>query len=300
MNWFLVALATPVLHAIANHIDKHLISKYFQGGAVGTLVLFTSIFALLAMPVIYLLNPLVAHFDSQTSLIILNGFLSLAYVIFYLYALFDDEASFVAPFFQLVPVFGFILGYFILGETLLTHQVVASLLIIFGAMILAFDIGNKFRLKKKLLVLMLSSSLLYAASGVIFKLFSGETDFSTTLFWNMAGQVLLGLILFILVRSYRTQFIAVIRENTLSILGLNLLNGLIILAGDIFLFYALLLAPVALVLSVSGVQPLFVFIFGILLTRFLPSFGAESMEKKVLTQKIIGILVIVLGGILIN
>jgi drug/metabolite transporter (DMT)-like permease len=42
MNWFLIALIGPVLWALVNHIDKYIISKYFTGRGVGSLVLFTS------------------------------------------------------------------------------------------------------------------------------------------------------------------------------------------------------------------------------------------------------------------
>jgi drug/metabolite transporter (DMT)-like permease len=147
---------------------------------------------------------------------------------------------------------------------------------------------------------MFVSSALYALNGVIFKFFTLNEGFSASLFWNMVGQVLLGIILLIVVPHYRRQFTAVIQENKFSVLGLNLINGLIILAGDIVLFYALLLAPVTLVLSVSGTQPLFVFIFGLLLTRFFPSFGKEALEKKYIIQKIAGISIIVLGSIFIN
>ena len=36
----------------------------------------------------------------------------------YLYALGIDEASFVTPFYQTVPIFAYFLGYFVLGETI--------------------------------------------------------------------------------------------------------------------------------------------------------------------------------------
>jgi len=42
MSWFLFALIGPALWALVNHIDKYIISKYFTGRGVGSLVLFTS------------------------------------------------------------------------------------------------------------------------------------------------------------------------------------------------------------------------------------------------------------------
>jgi drug/metabolite transporter (DMT)-like permease len=301
MNWFFIALVAPIFHAIANHVDKHIISSYFKGVSVGSLIIFSSIFALLILPIIYFINPSIFSISSFVIwALILNGALGLGYIIFYLYALFDEEASVVAPFFQLIPVFGFILGYLFLGEILTTRQGLAAAAIVIGAFILSLDINNNLKLKKKLIYLMLSSSLLFALNNVIFKYFAIDTGFSISLFWTMVGQVALGIFLYIFVKSYRLSFVKVIKENSKKVLGLNVLNGFIILLGDLGSFYALLFAPVALVFAVSGFQPLFVFIFGIMLTLFFPKLGKESLERNILIQKIIGILIIILGSIYIN
>jgi drug/metabolite transporter (DMT)-like permease len=298
MNWFFIALITPIFHAIANHVDKHVISSYFKGVSVGSLVIFSSIFALIILPFIYFFDPSIFSISFPVIIaLILNGALGLGYVIFYLYALFDEEASIVAPFFQLIPVFGFVLGYLFLKEVLTTQQILAAGTIVIGAFILSLDLNNKMRLKKKLILLMLSSSLLFAINNVIFKYFAG---FSISLFWTMVGQVVLGIILYIFIKSYRVSFNEVIKENSKKVLGLNILNGFIILIGDLASFYALLLAPVALVFAVSGFQPLFVFIFGLVITLFFPKFGKESLEKKILMQKIIGILIIIGGSLYLN
>lgn len=302
MHWFFIALLTPILHAVANHIDKHLISRYFKDGGVGSLVIFSSLFALLALPIICFFIPFaslnIGYF--KVFALVMNGLLGLSYVIFYLKALEDEEATIVAPFFQITPVFGFILGYYFLGETLVSHQVWASVAIILGALLLSFNFQQGVKVKKKLLFLMLTASFLYALNGVIFKLFALHAGFAPTLFWNMVGQVLLGLILFWGISSYKTQFLRVIKENSRSVLGLNFFNSLIILIGDMVAWYALLLAPVTLIFAVSGVQPLFVFLFGILLTIFFPAFGQESLERRSFVQKCAGVLIIVIGSFFLN
>lgn len=302
--WFLIALLTPILHAVANHIDKHLISKYFKGTAVGSLVIFSSIFALIALPIIFLLHPSVIHEELTTVIfLVVNGMLSLGYMIFYLHALEEDEVSIVTPFFQMIPVFGFILGYFILGETISSTQVYGCLTIIVGGILLSLNINpamRSVRIKERLLFLMFFASFLYATNNVLFKFFAVETGFAISLFWNMVGQCVLGLILYSAVPSYRHSFKTVIRENTTRVLGLNLFNGLVILVGDVVLFYAILLAPVTLVLAVSGFQPFFVFLFALIITSFFPKFGTESFEPKILTQKIVGISIIMIGTFFLN
>jgi drug/metabolite transporter (DMT)-like permease len=301
VSWFLIALVTPILHALANHVDKHLISRYFQSGGVGALALFSSLFSLGVSIVIFIISPEVIRFESTyAGVLLLNGAFNLLYIVLYLHALELDDASTVVPFFQLVPVFGFILGYFFLKETLLPSQIYGSLVIILGATVLSFDFNKSLKFKRRLVLLLAGSSLLYAVSNVLFKLVAIESGFKISFFWNTLGQVGAGVLLYLLVASYRQQFNLTFKSNSSRVLGLNFANSAIIFLGDTALFYALLMAPVALVLVVSGLQPLFVLLMGIFFTAFFPRLITESLEKKVLIQKIIGVALTVVGSIIVG
>lgn len=298
MHWFLIALINPVVHAFVNHFDKFLLSKYMKGGTVGALILFSALFAVFALPIVYVIQPNVIGSLSLNQILILmvNGiFLTLA-IICYLYAMDLDEASYVAPFFQLIPVFGFIVGYFVLGEVLAGNQFLGGGLIVLGSLFLSLEIQNGgLRFKRKLVFLMLLSSFFYAINAVIFKSIAVEAGFLTSVFWDMAGKFVFGVGLFLFVKSYREQFIYLIKESGKAIVGLNVINEILSLVGEFALILAVLFAPVALVQSVGGLQPMFVLIFGIVITIFFPSFGKESFEKKYLAQKFIGILIITAG-----
>lgn len=303
MNWFLIALINPIAHAFANHFDKYLISRFMKGGSVGALILFMTLFAIIALPVIVVVHPDVfaTIFFSRAVILTLNGCLSAVAVIFYLYALSQDETSFVAPFFQLVPVFGFFLGYFILGETLHSTELIAAGLIILGGVLLSLEFsGSSTGVKKKLVLLMLGSSFFYAINAVIFKSIAVHQGFLDSLFWDMTGKVILGIVLFLIIKSYRQQFINLIRINRFSIIGLTMINEVIALVGEVALIFAVLFAPVALVQSVAGLQPAFVLIIGILLALFLPKLAQESLNRKVLLQKVGGIAIITAGVYLLG
>jgi|SRR6185503_10690307 len=298
MNWFFIALINPIAHALVNHIDKYLVSRFMKGGSVGTLVLFSALFSVVALPVILIINPSV--FDSvsvwQALVLMVNGGLLVTAIILYLYALESDEASYVAPLFQLVPVFGFFLGFLVLGEVIETKQLLAAVIIIAGSTLLSLEFsGGKSKIKKKLLLLMIGSSLLYAANAVIFKSIAVQQGFLDSLFWDLTGKFVFGVILFFAVRSYREQFVTLLRSNRFAIIGLNTLNEIVALVGEVAFVLAVLYAPVFLVQSVAGLQPMFVFIIGIILTLFFPRLGKESLQKKDLLQKIIGIAVITVG-----
>lgn len=298
MNWFLIALINPIAHAFVNHLDKYLISKYLKGGSVGTLILFSSLFAVVTLPIIWIIHPSVFEtitFARALTLMI-NGAALVVAIICYLYALDYDEASYVAPFFQLVPIFSFLLGYAILGETLLTNQILAATLIVGGSAILSVEFKQgKARIKKQLVVLMLGSSFFYAINAVIFKSIAAHQGFLDSLFWDMAGKVVFGIVLFLWVKSYREQFISLLKSNRFTIISLNIINELLAIIGEVSLVLAVLLAPVVLVQSVGGLQPMFVFIIGILITMFFPKFGRENLGVRDLVQKFIAIVIITAG-----
>ncbi len=222
-------------------------------------------------------------------------------IVFYLYALNHEEASYVAPLFQLIPIFGFILGFFLLGETLIPRQLLAGLLIIGGSTLLSLEFGGeRVSVKGKFLVLMLMSCLFYAANAVIFKTIAIEQGFLNSLFWDLSGKVVFGIIIFFVVRSYREQFLDLLKNNRFSVIGLNVINEILALIGEVALILAVLMAPVALVQSIGGLQPLFVFIIGILITKFWPKFGRESLNRSALVQKIISIAVVTVGVYLLQ
>jgi drug/metabolite transporter (DMT)-like permease len=302
MNWFLIALVGPVLYAATNHIDKYLLEKYFKGGKAGVMVLFSALFSVFALPFIYIIEPKVFSLGLLTTTALsLNGMISIVCLILYFKALQDEEASAVVPFFQTIPIFGFILGYFILGETLNLKQVLACLLIIAGTIIISFDLtDSKIKIKKKVAVLMLINSFLFAVSGVIFKLIATEEGFWESAFWEFSGKVILGIVLFLIIKSYRKEFLEVLKINSFPVISLNTFNEIIYIIGDGFSIYATLLAPIALVMTVNGFQPVFVFIFGIILTLFFPKIFQESLSRKILIQKISAIGIITIGTIILG
>jgi drug/metabolite transporter (DMT)-like permease len=299
MNWFFIALISPFLYAVANHTDKYLLSKYIDDKEVGSLIIFSALFGVFALPIIILINPAVLEISlPQVSILITIGILVVFSILFYLYALQEDEASFVVPLYQTIPIFGFILAYFILGETLTKTQICASLIILLGALILSFDItGKKIKFKKKVVFLMIGASFFYAISDVLFKFVAIDKGFWISTFWSLVGKILIGIVFFIFISSYRRHFIKLLLNSKSKILGLNSVNETITIVADSTSQYASLLAPVALVLMVNSFQPLFVFLLGLILTWLFPKISHENLSKPIVIQKFLGIIVVILGSL---
>jgi drug/metabolite transporter (DMT)-like permease len=298
MSWFFIALWAPFLLACANHNDKFLLSRYLKDKSIGAIVVLSSLCSGAAIPIVLLIQPDVYDVGPvQGSALVATGMLSVFAAVCYLYALDLDEASFVTPFYQTVPIVAYVLGYFILGETITLAQGLGSSVIIVGALALSLEFGRqRIRFKRNVVALMLAASFLSAINGVIFKLIALDKGFWVSLFWGFVGQVMAGLLLLVCVPSYRRDFLGLFKQHKVAAVGLIALSRTLFSVSEAVTLYATLLAPVAIVLVVNSFQPLFVFILGIVLTLLLPRVGKESMDRRKMLQKGVGIGLMLMGG----
>ena len=145
MSWLVFAFSGPVLWAISTHLDKYLVEKYFKHSDVAVLLLFTAFIGVLLLPFIAFYEPAViqpAPAASRSSS--LSGILYMGAMLFYLRALQSEEASVVSPFFQAVPLFGYVLAYFS-RRTLSVPQMTGGVLIIAGTLIVSVRFGRNVR-----------------------------------------------------------------------------------------------------------------------------------------------------------
>ncbi|MDO8659916.1 MAG: EamA family transporter [Candidatus Parcubacteria bacterium] len=299
MYWILLALISPILLTLVNHLDKYLLEKYFKDGGVGALMIFSSLAGILVLP-------FALFFSSENvfrmplyfiAILIIVGILSTLAVFAYLFALEDEEATVVVPFYQTIPIFSGVLGYFFLGEKITTPQMIGMFIIIAGSIILSLELDeiNNFKFKTKAVVLMLISSFLFTINAIIFKIIALESSFWTSIFWENMGLFLTGLFIFIFFKKYRKLFLWVFKENRGKIMTFNIIGEVLVLIGNISLQYALILAPVALVLLVDSYQPIFVLIWAFIFYFLYPKIFREKLDKKNLIKKVASILIIGLG-----
>ena len=144
MSWVVFAFSGPVLWAISVHLDKYLVERYFEQNDVAVLLLFTAFVGLLLLPFIWFYESSVTSPGAGSiALIILSGIFYMSAMLLYLQALQSEEASVVAPFFQAGPLFGYVLAYVVLGETLTGQQMAGGAMIIVGALIVSFRFSGK-------------------------------------------------------------------------------------------------------------------------------------------------------------
>lgn len=298
MSWFFIALFGPFFWSLTNHLDKFLLSKHLNGIGKGALILYSTLFGLFVLPIILIINPNVLSITiSNIIVLILAGIISALAIFFYLYALEIDEASVVVPFFQTIPIFGFILGYLLLNETITNLQILGSLVVLIGGVLLSIDTvrDSGFRLKKKVPILMLISSFLFALYEALFKLAAINVGFFTGSFWQYFGLFIFGLVLYCSVATYRKDFHDLLKKHTSGFFTLNILNESTTIVGNCFYNFAILLAPISLVMATASFQPLFVFVIGTIISFYVPTLIKEKISWKHLLQKSLAISLMLMG-----
>lgn len=104
----------------------------------------------------------------------------------------------------------------------------------------------------------------------------------------------------IFIKSYREQFLTVMKTNTVSVILLNGINEIVNIIAKIFFNFASLLAPITVIWIVNGFQPFFVFGFGAILTLLFPKVVKEDIGRRSLFQKILAILIMFAGTYFLN
>jgi len=290
------AFLGPITWALSTHLDKYLIEKYFKNSDTTVLMVFTALIGLIMLPFILFFKPNTIHLPLGNIIVmIVSGILYMSALLFYLRAIQSTEASVIAPMFQISVLFTFLLGYLVLHETLSGTNTFGAILILVGALCLSIDIKGHFRAPKiRIFLLMLLCTFVMALSTVIFKFFAIKEQFWDTTFWTYVGEALFGVGILVIPKYFR-QFMTLLKTNTGALLSVNGANELINLGGGLSVRFASLLAPVALVSAISSTTTLFVFIFGIMLTVFLPNLAREDLSKRNLIQKGIAALLVALG-----
>lgn len=303
MTWVLLAVIGTFLYAVTNHIDKILLSKYFKVGGVGTVILFSSLLSALALPFLFLADRTVFSVGGLHIFVLaIVGILNVLVLLCYLIALQHSEASVAVIFYQLVPVFGCILGYFVLGEQLTRVQLMAMAMVVVGTTVISFeiDLKNKFTLRRKTVLPMLAASFFWALGSVTFKGVALKESVWRSLFWEHLMLFLVGIGIFTFMRSYRTTFLFALRNNSKPILSLNVANESIYILGNVLFAFAYILAPVGLVLLTESFQPIFVLAIGVFLTMFFPGISTEKIQARYMLPKIVAICLTGIGTYLLS
>ena len=288
-------LIVPFLYTVASLVDKIQLRGDLEDSEPGVLVSLGSVFGLLFMIPIGLFIFVTGRSLGGLENLIPLFFNEIIYVVaiwLFMAAMKNDDASKVVPWFQTIPAFGLIGAFIIIGEKINTVNILAIVLLMIGGFVLSY---HKDGINKRLMGLMILSAGLFALYDVIFANFGREIDSVSAIFINISGKTFWsGLIL--IGKKERRGFIVGLRTR----LKLQSVAEITTLAADIALCALLLYFPVSLVQGVGCVQPLFILVGAALLTKFYPKVIVEDIQGLTLVQKIAGITLMVIGGIILS
>ncbi len=291
MLWILFAIIANVLFAVSNLFDKFLIEKRVRDPLA--LTVFGGWIDLLFALIIVLIHGLSITGPLQAGVLLLSGILVELALIPYFRALSLEDTSRISPLFQSMPVFVLLLSSVFLRETLTHRQLLGFLLILSGSFIVSMhktDAGI-FKIRKAFWWVLLAS-ILWALPAVMFKFVVVKQTFWDALALEFFGVAIGATILFFL---YKTRVLAQIRDigaGTWSILNIN---ELIYIAGRVSNFYAITLGLVSLVAVLGGTIPLFVFLFGLMLSLWFPGIIKEDITRASIVSKISSIILVSCG-----
>ncbi len=299
MSWIVFATLAPALYAASTFIDRFLVEKKIRD------YLFLSILsggvALAAGAILFVVRGFPVLDPVYATIILISGILFEIALVPYYRAISLEDASRVAPLFQVIPVFVLILSYFILHEAPTAYEFIGFLFLIGGAFALGREEGGTgfFKVDAFFWYAMLAA-FLYAVPGVLFKFVLGYANFWDTLAYEFLGGAL-GSIPLILLRAADPEHDGSdLRALSSQVWALIISNELIYVIARFFTFYAIMLAPVYLVSAVGSIGPVFVFLYGIAFSLWFPAIIREDLRREALIKKCLAIAVIVIGALLLN
>lgn len=314
--YILVATLSYFINAGIYIADKFLLSKKIHSSI--SYAFFVGIWSFLNIFLLFF-DPWLPNLH-ELGLDLLAGLLFLVTLIFWYKALHQSEATRVVPIVgALAPIFTFFLSFIFLGETLSERQFLAFIILILGGFMISInnsrfyhikEFGKKikaifgdvlgplharYRPTQRLIINSVVSALFFAAYYVMIKYVYATQPFVGAFVWSRMGSFL-GVLLMLCVPSWKAQ-IAKHQKEQKSPKNLSFFLAVRLLAAIAFIMlnWAISMGNVALINSLQGTQYIFLIFLAIFLSMHFPKILKEELGGGVMTQKMMGTAMIVIG-----
>ena len=293
-TWLIFSILAPCLWGLSNVIDGAVRRHYVKHDMAMTW--FLSATRLPVIIVFFLVFSVKIPANTSNLLfMLLGGILWIFPFVFYYKAVEFEEISRIALLGQMTPIFVALISYFALNEVLTLNQWLAFILILTAGTIASLNkTEGKWRFSKAFWLLMLAT-FMWASSDVIFKKFEpGFNGFFSAFFFYFCGSFLLAIFMPLMKKS-RAVLAKYFLKKDSKMWTLLILDQIFGISGSMAFAYALTLGKASLTAVFIGTQPLFAFIFGLILIRFVPEVTRESVSRRSLVIKGISFVLIIIG-----
>jgi len=292
MEWLIFALLAPMLWGIVNIIDKYSLEKLMKNSfSYQILICLTD--ALVMVPFILFTNISFAYPWYIWGIIIgmILGFI----FVFYNKAIMVEETSRVIPMIYLNPIFVLPLAYIFLGEVLNLQKYIGVFLLVASAVLISYQKSKgKFKLSKAL-VYVLILDLMYGGLTITEKYVFNYFDYISFLFWTLLGAIISGFI-FLMFPKLRRDFLNdMSKTDKKKLFFWRIVSMILYYVAVIFFYIAISEELASIVAAIPSVQPLFVLIYTLILSLFIPKILKEKISKSIVLIKVISIILLIIG-----
>lgn len=293
LTWLIVIIVAYFFFSLANLGDKLVLAGPPKAIAYTFYVGVTNAFLFLLVPFINLSLPNMGLFFW-----ILADALVYTLGLYFMYSAIErSEVLRVATVMgALLPIFVFILTWIFFGPQVFAKaDLLAFLLLLSGCIIISAT--KNFAKTNGYIKITIIASLMFSFDYIFAKIVYLSLPFLTALFW-MKICVFIFVLFLLLSKNNRKEILnkkKIINQRTDSLFVLTQGAGGI---ANILQAFAIFLAPVAflpMINSLRGVQFVFLFLMTLFITAFFPKILKEKISKKIIIQKIVSIILIIVG-----
>lgn len=306
MSWIFVAISAYFLGAFAVLMDKFLLgSKRVSSPQVYTF--YAGIFGLGA----FFLAPFfgfVIPSNLQIAVSIISGIIYIAGIFAINLSINKAEASRVTPVvFSVIPIASYLISFVFNDEKLTILQLGGVALLVFGGLLISFDLPLESNKKKFFVGFYMSclAGVLLAVSYVMFKMVYAEQSFLNGFMWTRIGGFV-GALLLLVIPVWRKKIFKSFthaknpsRKNV-DTGGLFIANKVLGGTSSFLLNKAFQLGSVTLVNSMVSLQYVFVLALVALASKRKPQVFAEKLLFWDWAQKAGAIMIIAIGMFLVS
>jgi len=287
LSWFWLVIASMVGMAFANLVDRIAVSRIFRHSTtfsffVGAVNFILGLATLAVFPF--------RGSAEQAAFVFAAGVVVGCATLCYYKAMSKGEATRLAPFFNLFPLFTLLFATLFLGEKLSATQTLGVFLAVAGAFAvtvkdfkkLAFETGAG---------IMLAAAIFWGASEVMQK-----NALAALSFWNVWSVIGLGLFATVLPTLLRRETREEVFETlTNKKIAVPLVNETVYFVGNLALTAAFSMSLVSIISAAESIKLAFLFVFALVASRFFPKLFKEELGGRVLAQKIAATALIAVG-----
>lgn len=296
--WLLFALLPPLLWAFTN-VGDALVRRHYIKNDITLTWLLTALRLPIAI-IMFLFLGMDVAFDLNVWWMFVAGLLWTLPIIFYFRALNFEEISRVVILMQMIPVFVLVFASQFLDEILSVNQLIAFGLIFVAGILAAFKKTQKTWHFSAAFFLMALASSMWAASDVMFTYY--EETFNSFMeafvFYFLGSNIPALFILFVPQKA--KKIFSEFKKIPFKMWIFIFFNGIIGVFGSLTLAYAFTLGSVSLTSVFIGLQPLFAFIYALILGRFYKQIPKESLKREDLLFKGSALALVFAGLIYLN